>query len=187
MGELVLKNEVNRQILLNADPQLEVFLRLLTVRNNGLFLKATVVLYLMKPRAKQMLSMDWMPLVLHILECGDEVQLLSSMKCSPKMAALYFLDQLLTGFDVDRNVENAKQLIALGGLDLLMNRLEVGDTRESKICISLLTSCIQADGSCRNYLADNMKKERVVQLLVQNQKASAAALNLMSELTCLNR
>ncbi|KAK1615254.1 hypothetical protein QYE76_020771 [Lolium multiflorum] len=187
MGELVLKNEVNRQILLNADPQLEVFLRLLTLRSNGLFLKATAVLYLMKPRAKQMLSMDWVPLVLHILECGDEVQLLSSMKCSPKMAALYFLDQLLTGFDIDRNVENAKQMIALGGLDLLMCILELGDTRESKICISLLTTCIQADGSCRYYLADNMKKEPVVQLLVRNQKTSVAALNLMSELTCLNR
>uniref|UniRef100_A0ACD5YNU0 Uncharacterized protein n=1 Tax=Avena sativa TaxID=4498 RepID=A0ACD5YNU0_AVESA len=187
MGELVLKNEVNRQILLNADPQLEVFLRLLALRSNGLFLKATAVLYLMKPRAKQMLSMDWMPLVLHILECGDEVPLLSSVKCSPEMAALYFLDQLLTGFDIDRNVENAKQMIALGGLDLLMSRLEVGDARKSKICISLLTTCIQADGSCRHYLADNLKKEPVVQLLVRNQKPSAAALNLMSELTCLNR
>uniref|UniRef100_A0ACD5Z1H4 Uncharacterized protein n=1 Tax=Avena sativa TaxID=4498 RepID=A0ACD5Z1H4_AVESA len=187
MGELVLKNEINSQILLNADPQLEVFLRLLALRSNGLFLKATAVLYLMKPRAKQMLSMDWMPLVLHILECGDEVQLLSSVKCSPKMAALYFLDQLLTGFDVDRNVENAKQMIALGGLDLLMSILEFGDARESKICISLLTTCIQADGSCRYYLADNLKKEAVVQLLVRNQKPSAAALNLLSELTCLNR
>lgn len=188
MGELVLRNEVNRQIVLNADPQLEVFLRLLALRSNGLFLKATAVLYLMKPRAKQMLSMDWMPLVLHILECGDEVQLLSSLKCYPKIAAFYFLDQLLTGFDIDRNVENAKQMIALGGLDLLMSRLEVGDARESRICISLLTSCVQADGSCRYYLADNLKKEPLVQLLVGNQKkASAAALNLMSELTCLNR
>ncbi|KAF7078374.1 hypothetical protein CFC21_082822 [Triticum aestivum] len=188
MGELVLRNEVNRQIVLNADPQLEVFLRLLALRSNGLFLKATAVLYLMKPRAKQMLSMDWMPLVLHILECGDEVQLVSSLKCYPKMAAFYFLDQLLTGFDIDRNVENAKQMIALGGLDLLMSRLEVGDARESRICISLLTSCVQADGSCRFYLSDHLKKEPLVQLLVGNQKkASAAALNLMSELTCLNR
>ena len=92
-----------------------------------------------------------------------------------------------SGFDVDRNVENAKQMIALGGLDLLMSRLEIGDTRESKICISLLNTCIQADGSCRYYLSDNLKKEPVVQLLVRNQKASAAALNLMSELTCLTR
>uniref|UniRef100_M8AYX3 E3 ubiquitin-protein ligase LIN n=1 Tax=Aegilops tauschii TaxID=37682 RepID=M8AYX3_AEGTA len=188
MGELVLRNEVNRQIVLNADPQLEIFLRLLALRSNGLFLKATAVLYLMKPRAKQMLSMDWMPLVLHILECGDEVQLVSSLKCYPKMAAFYFLDQLLTGFDIDRNVENAKQMIALGGLDLLMSRLEVGDARESRICISLLTSCVQADGSCRYYLSDHLKKEPLVQLLVGNEKkASAAALNLMSELTCLNR
>ncbi|KAL6888729.1 hypothetical protein ACP4OV_009755 [Aristida adscensionis] len=186
MGKLVLGNEVIRQIVLNADPQLEVFLRLL--RSNELFLKAAVVLYMMKPKAKQMLSLDWMPLVLHILECGDEVQILSSVKCAPKIAAFYFLDQLLMGFDVDRNIENAKQMIALGGLDLLMSRLEVGDARESKNCISLLTSCVQADGSCRHYLVDNLKKEPIVRLLVGNQKkASAAALNLMSELVCLNR
>ncbi|KAL5207062.1 hypothetical protein ABZP36_031497 [Zizania latifolia] len=186
VGELVLSSEVNRQIVLNADPQLEVFLRLL--RSKELSLKAAVVLYLMKPRAKQMLSPDWIPLVLHILECGDEVQFLSSVKCAPKVAALYFLDQLLMGFDVDRNVENAKQMIALGGLDLLMNRIDGGYPSESKKCISLLTSCIQADGSCRHYLVDNLKKEPIVQLLVGNhQKASAAALNLMSELVCLNR
>ncbi|GJM90303.1 hypothetical protein PR202_ga06570 [Eleusine coracana subsp. coracana] len=186
MGKLVLGNEVIRQIVLNADPQLEVFLRLL--RSNELFLKAAVVLYMMKPKAKQMLSLDWIPLVLHILECGDEVQFLCSVKCAPKIAAFYFLDQLLMGFDVDRNVENAKQMIALGGLDLLMSRLDVGDARESKTCISLLTSCIQADGSCRHYLADNLKKEPIVRLLVGNQKkASAAALNMISELVCLNR
>uniref|UniRef100_A0A0D3F177 Uncharacterized protein n=1 Tax=Oryza barthii TaxID=65489 RepID=A0A0D3F177_9ORYZ len=186
IGELILSNEVNRQIVLNADPQLEVFLRLL--RSKELFLKAAIVLYLMKPKAKQMLSLDWIPLVLHILECGDEVQFLSSVKCAPKVAALYFLDQLLMGFDVDRNVENAKQMIALGGLDLLMNRIDGSDSRESKKCISLLTSCIQADGSCRHYLVDNLKKEPIVQLLVGNQKkASSAALNLLSELVCLNR
>ncbi|KAF0919424.1 hypothetical protein E2562_029456 [Oryza meyeriana var. granulata] len=186
IGELVLSNEVNRQIVLNADPQLEVFLRLL--RSKELFLKAAVVLYLMKPKAKQMLSLDWIPLVLHILECGDEVQFLPSVKCAPKVAALYFLDQLLMGFDVDRNVENAKQMISLGGLDLLMNRIDGADSHESKKCISLLISCIQADGSCRHYLVDNLKKEPIVQLLVGNQKkASAAALNLLSELVCLNR
>ncbi|PUZ74248.1 hypothetical protein GQ55_1G049100 [Panicum hallii var. hallii] len=186
MGKLVLGNEVIRQLVLNADPQLEVFLRLL--RSNELFLKAAIVLYMMKPKAKQMLSLDWIPLVLHILECGDEVQSLSSVKCAPKIAAFYFLDQLLMGFDVDRNIENAKQMIALGGLDLLISRLEAGDARESRHCIALLTTCIQADGSCRHYLADNLNKEPIVQLLVGNQKkASAAALILLSELVCLNR
>lgn len=186
MGKLVLGNEVIRQLVLNADPQLEVFLRLL--RSSELFLKAAVVLYMMKPKAKQMLSLDWVPLVLHVLECGDEVQSLFSVRCAPKIAAFYFLDQLLMGFDVDRNVENAKQMIALGGLDLLIGRLGAGDARESRHCIALLTTCVQADGSCRHYLADSLKKEPLVQLLAGNQrKASAASLNLMSELVCLNR
>jgi hypothetical protein len=60
MEQLIFRNEVIRQIVLNADPQLEVFLRLL--RSNELFLKAAVVIYMMKHKAKQMLSLDWIPL-----------------------------------------------------------------------------------------------------------------------------
>jgi hypothetical protein len=86
------------------------------------------------------------------------VQFLCSVKCTPKIAAFYFLDQLLMGFDVNRNVENAKHMIALGGLDLLISWLDVGNARENKICIALFTSCIQTDGSFRHYIADNLKK-----------------------------
>lgn len=186
LAELVSKNEANRQVVLNADPQLEVFLRLF--RSKKLFLKAAAVLYLIKPKAKQMLSLDWIPLVLRVLDCGDQIQTLFNVKCSPKAAAFYFLDQLLMGFNVDRNVENAKQTVALGGLDLLMKRFEMGNARERRSCGSLLAACIRAEGRCRHYLADNIKKESIVQLLMGNQlKSSGSALTLLSELVCLNR
>ncbi|XP_073004624.1 putative E3 ubiquitin-protein ligase LIN-1 [Typha latifolia] len=186
LAELVARKEVNRQVVLNADPQLEIFLRLL--RNSNLFLKAAVVLYLLKPKAKQMLSLDWIPVILRVLDCGDQMQTLFTVQCRPKVAAFYFLNQLLMGFDVDRNVENAKQMVSLGGLDILIRRLEMGDARERKSSVSLLTTCIQADGSCRHFLATNIKKEAVVQLLLGNQlKSSGAALTLLSELVCLNR
>jgi hypothetical protein len=122
------------------------------------------------------------------LECDDEVQFLCYVKCTPKIAAFYFLDQLLMEFDVDKNVENAKQMIALGDLDLLISRLDVGDARENKICIALLTSCIQVDGSCRHYIADNLKKGPIMRLPMGNhKKASVMVLNMLSELVCLNR
>nr|XP_010927102.3 putative E3 ubiquitin-protein ligase LIN [Elaeis guineensis] len=184
--ELVSRNEVTRQVVLNADPQLEIFLRLL--RSTNLFLKAAVVLYLLKPKAKQMLSLDWIPLVMRVLDNGDQMQTLFTVRCSPKSAALYFLDQLLMGFDVDRNVENAKQMVALGGLDLLIKRLEMGDAHDRKRCASLLVPCIQADGRCRDYLAGNIKKASIIQLLLGNQlKSKGSALFLLSELVCLNR
>ncbi|MQM12847.1 hypothetical protein Taro_045765 [Colocasia esculenta] len=186
LAELVARGEVNRQVVLNADPQLEIFLRLLGIR--GLFLKAAVLLYLLKPRAKQMLSAEWVPLVLQILEHGDQKQTLFTVQCRAKSAAFYFLDQLLTGFDVDRNVENAKQVVFMGGLRLLIRRLETGDARERKNAASLLTACVRADGSCRAYLATNIRKASILELLVGNQlKSNGCALSLLVELVKLSR
>ncbi|KAL2497793.1 putative E3 ubiquitin-protein ligase LIN [Abeliophyllum distichum] len=62
LAELATKREMNAKILLNSDPHLDVFLRLL--RSNSLFLKAAALLYLVKPKAKQMISTEWIPLVL---------------------------------------------------------------------------------------------------------------------------
>lgn len=186
LAELVAQNEMNGQVVLNADPQLEIFLRLL--RSKTLFLKAAILLYLLKPKAKQMLSLDWIPLALHVLDYGDQMQTLFTVQCSPKSAALYFLDQLLMGFNVDRNVENAKQMVALGGLDLLIRRLEMGDAHEKTTCASLLVTCIRADGSCRHYLAANVKKESIIQMLLGNQlRSNGIALSFLCELVCLNR
>ncbi|KAK9937101.1 hypothetical protein M0R45_013917 [Rubus argutus] len=117
LAEFVARNERNRNIILNFDPQLEIFMRLL--RSSGLFLKAAVLLYLLKPKAEQMMSVEWVALVLRVLEFGDQLQTLFTVRCSPQVAALYFLDQLLTGCDEDQNLENARQaslleLIVLG-------------------------------------------------------------------------
>ncbi|WOL15716.1 E3 ubiquitin-protein ligase [Canna indica] len=185
LAELVRTNDLNRQMVLNADPQLEIFLRLL--RNSTLFLKAAILIYLLKPKAKQMLSLDWIPLVLRVLDCGDQMQAFFAVQCYPRSAALYLLEQLLMGFDVDRNLENSKQLISVGGLDLLIRRFERGNTEESRSCASLLASCIRADGSCREYLATKIKKTAILQLLLGHQKSDEIAILLLSELICLNR
>ncbi|XP_058072004.1 putative E3 ubiquitin-protein ligase LIN [Magnolia sinica] len=186
LAELVVRNEANRQIVLNADPQLEIFMKLL--RSSILFLKAAVLLYLLKPKAKQMLSPDWVPLVLRVFEFSDRLQTLFTVQCSPQAAVFYLMGQLLTGFDVDRNVENAKQVVSLGGLKLLIRRLELGDSFERKVTVSLLMACIQADGSCRHYLASNIKKSSILELLLGSQrKSSAYTLSLLIELICLNR
>ncbi|KAJ3679298.1 hypothetical protein LUZ60_017309 [Juncus effusus] len=186
LAELSSKNEIIRQVILNSDPQLEIFLRLLTIKN--LFLKAAIALYFLKPKAKQMLSSDWIPLVLAVLDFGDDPQTLFSIKCAPKSAALYFLDQLIMGFDVDRNCENVKQLVVHSGLGLLVRRLERGDSRERKCCVGLLAACVKYEGNCRGFLVENLKKECVVKLLLGNQvKSTGAALFLLSELLCLHR
>ncbi|MBA0658721.1 hypothetical protein Goklo_010905 [Gossypium klotzschianum] len=186
LAEFVARSEVNRQIILNSDPHLEIFLRLL--RNSSLFLKAAVLLYLIKPKAKQMISTDWVPLVLRVLEFGEQLQTLFTVRCSPQVAAFYVLDQLLTGFNEDRNLENASQVVSLGGLNLLIRNVEMGGVLERNNAAMIISCCIRADGSCRNYVADKINKASLLELIVGNHKDSnGSVIALLTELLCLNR
>ncbi|XVE88484.1 hypothetical protein DITRI_Ditri19aG0073000 [Diplodiscus trichospermus] len=186
LAEFVARREVNRQIILNSDPQLEIFLRLL--RNGSLCLKAAVLLYLLKPKAKQMISTEWVPLVLRVLEFGEPLQTLFTVSLSPQVAAFYLLNQLLTGFNEDRNLENASQVVSLGGLSLLIRNVEIGGVLEKKNAAFIISCCIRADGSCRNYLADRLNKASLIEILVGNRKyCNESVIALISELLCLNR
>lgn len=187
LTEFVTRNESNGKIIINLDQQLVGFMNLM--KNSSLFLKAASLLHLVKPEAKQMISTEWIPLVLRVLEFGDQTQTLFSVRCSPQVAAYYFLDQLLNGFDQDRNLENARQVISLGGLSLLLRRMASGDILEKTKAVSVIYCCVQADGRCRHYLADNLNPELILQLLVYKKELdrNESALSLLFELICLHR
>ncbi|CAH1429904.1 unnamed protein product [Lactuca virosa] len=190
LTELVSKNPANGKIILTLDPRLEGFTELM--RNSSLFLKASILLHFVKPEAKQMISTEWIPLVLRVLEFGDQTQQLFSVRCSPQIAAYYFLDRLLTGFDEDRNLENGRQVIAIGGLSLLLRRMTNGDDVEKCKAVSVIYWCIQADGRCRHYLADNLNPELILALLVRGKEVDGKFCNeivfsLLVELICLHR
>ncbi|KAK7246098.1 hypothetical protein RIF29_40957 [Crotalaria pallida] len=187
LAELISRNGAIGRILLNSDPQLEIFVRLL--RSTSLFLKAAILLYLLKPQAKQMLSLEWVPLVLRVLEFGDKLQTLFTVQCSPQVAAFYFLDQLLTGFDEDKNLENARHVLSLGGLTLLMKRIEEGDIHERNNVAKIISCCIRAEGSCRSFLADNINKTSLLELIVlgNNQNSSGYAFSVLTEMLYLDR
>ncbi|XP_047158644.1 putative E3 ubiquitin-protein ligase LIN isoform X2 [Vigna umbellata] len=186
LAELIGRNGAIKQIILNSDPQLEIFVRLL--RSTSLFLKAAVLLYLSQPKAKQMLSSEWVPLILRVLEFGDKLQTLFTVHCSPQVAAFYALDQLLTGFDEDKNLENARQVLSLGGLTLLMARIE-GEVHERNNAVMIISCCIRAEGSCRSFLADNINKTSLLELIVvgSKQNSSGYALSVLAELLCLEK
>ncbi|KAI4296994.1 hypothetical protein L6164_036907 [Bauhinia variegata] len=187
LAELIGRNEVTRQIILNSDPHLEIFVRHL--RSTSLFLKAAVLLYLSKPQAKQMISAEWVPLVLRVLEFGGNLQTLFTVQCNPQVAAFYFLDQLLTGFDEDRNIENARQVVSLGGLPLLLRGIEEGQIIERNSAASIILCCIRAEGSCRNFLADNLNKASLMELIVlgNTKHCNWCAFSVLAELICLER
>ncbi|XP_039009132.1 putative E3 ubiquitin-protein ligase LIN-2 [Hibiscus syriacus] len=186
LAEFADRSELNRQIILNSDPQLKVFLKLL--RNSSIFLKAAVLLYLLKPKAKHLILPEWIPLSLRVLEFGVHLQTLFTVKCSPRVAAFYVLDQLLTGFNEDRNLENACQLVSIGGLSLLIRNVEIGGFLERKKVVLIISCCIRADGSCRNYLADELNLASLIELIIVNRKNSnGSVIALIIELLCLNR
>lgn len=187
LAELVTRKETNGQIILNSDSQLDIFLRLL--RSSSLFLKAAILLYLVRPKAKQMISIEWIPLVLRVLEFADQLQTLFTVQRSPQEAAYYLLDQLFTGFDEDKNFENCRQVISLGGLSLLLRRAETGDVSEKSKVASVMYYCVQSDGSCRHYLAKNLNKDCLLPLLLlQNeQNARGHVFAFLTELLCIDK
>ncbi|KAJ6882727.1 hypothetical protein NC651_029111 [Populus alba x Populus x berolinensis] len=187
LAELVVRNEANRLIVLNSDPQLKIFMKLL--KSNSLFLKVAVLLYLLKPKAKQMISIGWVGLVLRVLEFGGQLQTLFTVRCMPEKAAMYFLGQLLTGFDEVRNLENASQVVALGGLSFLVRTFEIGDIIERNHAATLMSCCIRANGSSRNYLAENLNKDSLLQLIVLGiqKKFKGFVFTLLADLLCLSR
>ncbi|KAH7837108.1 hypothetical protein Vadar_009679 [Vaccinium darrowii] len=157
--------------------------------SSSLFLKAAVLLYLVKPKAKQLASIEWVPLVLRVLEFGYLLQTLLAVQCSPQEAAYYLLNQLVTGFDEDKNFENARQIVSIGGLSMLVKRMESGHVSEKSKAASIILCCIRADGSCRHFLATNLNKGPILELLVSgNEKNSQSlAFELLTELLCINR
>ena len=187
LAELVARNDAIRQIILSSDPQLEIFVKLL--RSTSLFLKAAVLLYLSKPEAKQMLSPEWVLLVLRVLEFGEKALTLFTVQRNPQVAAIYFLEQLLTGFDEDKNLENARQVISLGGLTLLMRRIEAGEFNERNKAALIIYRCIRAEGSCRSFLADNINKNSLLELIVlgNSKNSSGCAFSVLAELLYLDR
>ncbi|CAL0313612.1 unnamed protein product [Lupinus luteus] len=187
LAELVRRNNAIRETILSADAHLEIFARLL--RSNSLFLKAAILLYLLKPQAKHMLSLEWVPLVLQVLEFGDKMLTLFTVQCNPQVAAIYFLDQLLTGFDEDKNFENARKVASLGGLTLLMRVIEEGEIHERNNAALIINYCIRAEPSCRSFLADNINKTSLLQLIVlgHNKNSSGCAFSVLVELLYIDR
>ncbi|XP_010052587.1 putative E3 ubiquitin-protein ligase LIN isoform X1 [Eucalyptus grandis] len=184
--EIVVRNGKISQIVLSSDPQLKIFIRLL--KRSSVFLKAAILLYHLKPKAKQMISPEWVLLILRVLEFGDQLQTLFTVCCAPRVAAFYMLNQLVFGFDEDKNLENARYMVSLGGLNLLIKRIDVGEFQERTNAAVLTSCCIQADGTCRNYVAENINKASLLELIVlEYQKKSTHALNLLIEFLCLSR
>ncbi|KAI3793713.1 hypothetical protein L1987_36334 [Smallanthus sonchifolius] len=103
-------------------------------------------------------------------------------------AAVFILEQLLTVFGREENTANAKHLLALGGLQFLIQRFRYGNLDEKTRVAALLSTCIEADSSCRNHVARHIEKQGVLELLhCKGVKSRSNAVFLLFDLICLNR
>ncbi|GJR41921.1 putative E3 ubiquitin-protein ligase LIN isoform X1 [Tanacetum coccineum] len=103
-------------------------------------------------------------------------------------AAVFILEQLLTAFSREENTANAKHLLALGGLQFLIQRFAYGNLNEKTCVAALLSRCIEADSSCRNHVARHIEKQGLLELLhCKEVKSRANAVFLLFDLICLNR
>ncbi|GMP91982.1 hypothetical protein CsSME_00042416 [Camellia sinensis var. sinensis] len=102
--------------------------------------------------------------------------------------AAFILQHLLTSFSKEERITNAKLLMSLGGLQFLVRRFDSGNLTEKTTVAALFSSCIEADNGCRNYIARNIKKPCLLELIHSKQvKSRENAVLLLTELICLDR
>lgn len=107
---------------------------------------------------------------------------------SKEDSAIMILEMLLTEFNTDEKLENAKLLLSLGGLQFLTRRFEQGEIPEMARIAALLTCCIKADGNCRNYIAGRINRLSLIDILYSDEaRYRANAVLLLVELICLHR
>ncbi|KAH7849018.1 hypothetical protein Vadar_011809 [Vaccinium darrowii] len=109
---------------------------------------------------------------------------------NPKLEVerVVLLEQLLNCFSNKQRITIAKIHMSLGGLQFLVQRFESGNMEVKTRVAALFSSCIEAEGSCRDYIARNIKKPCLLELIHSKQvKLRTAAVSLLMELICLNR
>lgn len=105
-----------------------------------------------------------------------------------KVERVVLLEQLLTSFSNKDRITNAKLLLSLGGLQFLIRRFESGNMEAKTRVAALFSSCIEAESSCRDYIATTIKKPSLLELIHSKQvKSRTTAVSLLIELICLNR
>jgi hypothetical protein len=185
LAELAVKSEINRKRILKADPDLEIIMRIL---KSSIFPRGVVLVYVLKLPTPQLVLLDMIPVLVGVPENSSNLQHLNPIQCTPQEAAVSLLEQLLTVFDHTKNIENAKQVIALEGIPFLLRRIQSGNLHEKITAASILSCCMHADGRCRHMLVNDITKASIVQLLHYNQGISrTVAIAFLTELLRLQR
>lgn len=186
LSELVAADSTVIQTLTRVDSDLQVLVALL---KKGLW-EAAVLIYQLKPSFSSLASLDLIPVLVELLTDGKEKELDCDfqMQLKPKEVAIVMLERILANGNENHRCANARDVISTNGIPSLVKILESKDLEERYYAISLLSSCLHADGSCRNLIANSAEMVPVLELLRSgSDRDRITAVNFISELVRLNR
>ncbi|BFI30157.1 hypothetical protein MPTK2_3g09570 [Marchantia polymorpha subsp. ruderalis] len=186
LSDLISRDESTRQAVLRVDPSFE---STLTVLKNPRVPQAAVLLHLLKVPSAQIAVLKLVPALVAVLKnvpSYEEGTFL--MPLSPKAAAVYIMEQMVTTVDHRVNMANAEAIVSSDGVRYLMERLEAKTLEEKISAVAVMWSCLQSDGGCRSMMAQNLKITTLVDLLHNSkEQARTVAIFFLAELIRLNR
>lgn len=152
---------------------------------NGL-VEAAVLIYQLRPAFSKLLACDLVPSLVQVIMSKTEELDDFQLVIEPKDAAIAMLDQILLGGDENSKSINALNVISANGLPALIKCL---DRVEGRIyVVSILLSCLRADRSCRNLIANRAELNPVLELFhAGNDNCRGICIDFISELVHLNR
>lgn len=184
--DLLEKDHSVEKAFRERDPELKTVLQVLTL---GVVPQSAVLLFLLKESPLQQEFFEVIPSLVNIMV--DET---TSWKgafdiCwSPRAAATFLLEEMVTMSDSTANMVAASQLLSLGAVPALLGILNSHVMEEKISAASILLSCIEADGGCRNVVALGCRVSSIVDLIHCNKgKAMTVGISLLVELIRLSR
>ncbi|KAF4377590.1 hypothetical protein G4B88_006870 [Cannabis sativa] len=183
LSELISSNENVGEILTSVDSDLDCLASLL---KNGLA-EAAVLIYQLRPTSSQLSIHELVPSIVQIIinkieELDDDLQFI----VDTKVAAIAILEQILVGGDENNKSINALSVISANGIPSLVKYLSKVEGRRS--IVSILLCCMQAEKSCRSFIASRIELCHVLELFhVGNDSVKGICVGFLSELVKLNR
>ncbi|XP_060962901.1 putative E3 ubiquitin-protein ligase LIN-1 isoform X1 [Cannabis sativa] len=183
LSELISSNENVGEILTSVDSDLDCLASLL---KNGLA-EAAVLIYQLRPTSSQLSIHELVPSIVQIIinkieELDDDLQFIMDTK----VAAIAILEQILVGGDENNKSINALSVISANGIPSLVKYLSKVEGRRS--IVSILLCCMQAEKSCRSFIASRIELCHVLELFhVGNDSVKGICVGFLSELVKLNR
>lgn len=182
LSELIFTDESVGETLTSVDSDFDCLAALL---KNGL-VEAAVLIHQLKPAFSQLLAHDLVPSLVQVIMSKTEELDDFQLVIEPKDAAIAMLDQILLGGDENSKSNNALNVITENGLPALIKCLDRVEGRTS--VVSILLSCMHADRSCRNLIANRADLTPVLELFhAGNDNERGICIDFISELVRLNR